>query len=71
MSGAPWYVTNNCIHVDLEIPTVKEMIRKLAELYERRVYRHPNTLALQLLEEPPIVRLRRRLPTDQLSVSTE
>lgn len=62
MAGISWYVTNNCVQRDLDIQTVKEVIRKLVESYKRRVHRHPNTLAFQLLEEPPIVRLRRRLP---------
>lgn len=64
ITGAPWFVSNDCIHKDLNIPTVKEVVRKLATSYEKRIHRHTNSLALQLLENPPIVRLKRKLPTD-------
>ena len=60
ITGAPWFVRND---KDLNIPTVKEVVRKLATSYKKRIHQHTNSLALQLLENPSIVRLKRKLPT--------
>jgi len=64
MTGALWYIRNDCLHSDLNLPTVKEVIEKLAASYEKRIHKHRNNLALQLLEFPPIRRLKRKLTTD-------
>ena len=37
---APWYVTNETIHRDLKIPTVKEEISKFSNRYNTRVNNH-------------------------------
>lgn len=60
ITGAPWYLTNESLHQDLNIPTVREVIRKLSNSYETRIHKHVNPLAIRLLEEPPIRRLARR-----------
>ena len=39
---APWYVTNETIHRDLKIPTVKEEIYKFRNRYNIRVNNHQN-----------------------------
>ena len=40
--NAPWYVTNEVIHRDLKIPTVKEEISKYSNRYSKRVIKHRN-----------------------------
>lgn len=62
---APWYVTNETIHRDLQIPYVKEEIQNSAKRYNARLTVHPNVLAEVLMRKPRIVRrLRRKLPAD-------
>lgn len=60
ITGAPWFLTNQCLHQDLNIPTVKETIQHLTISYEKRLHQHVNTLAIRLLEEPALRRLQRR-----------
>jgi len=64
ITGAPWFIKNHSLHQDLDTPTIKEVVGKLAYSYERRLYRHSNILAILLLEEPPITRLKRGNPGD-------
>ena len=47
--NAPWYVTNETIHRDLKIPTVKEEILKYSNRYSKRVIKHRNPLITKLL----------------------
>ena len=62
---APWYVTNETIHDDLKIPTVKEEICKFSNRYNIRVNNHQNPLVSQLLDTiDQIRRLKRRYPLD-------
>ena len=64
--GAQWYISNETLHRDLQIETVDELARKMTTRFEARLHRHPNTLALQLLEEPETRRLRRPMPFDHV-----
>jgi hypothetical protein len=41
---APWYVPNTVIRRDLQIPTVKEEIRRYSSQYSARLSAHPNDL---------------------------
>ena len=45
--NAPWYIRNEDIRRDLEIPTVKEAISSNAERYKVRIATHPNRLAAE------------------------
>ena len=45
--NAPWYVRNDDIRRDLEIPTVKEEIIKYSEKYKSRIASYPNRLAAE------------------------
>ena len=45
--NAPWYVTNETIHRDLKIPTVKDEIYKSRSRYNARVNNHHNRLVIQ------------------------
>lgn len=64
MTGTPWYVRNETLHNDLAIETAKQYMKRIATSYEDRLHRHTNTLAIQLLEAPPITRLKRMMPAD-------
>jgi hypothetical protein len=61
---APWYVLNTVIRRDLQIPTVKEEIRRYSSQYSARLSAHPNYLIVSLMELPDNRRLRRHLPND-------
>ena len=63
--NAPWYVTNETIHRDLKIPTVKDEIYKFRGRYNARVSNHHNSLVTQLLDTTDqIRRLKRKYPLD-------
>ena len=47
---APWYVTNETIHREFKIPTVKEEISKFSNRYNIRVNNHKNPLVTQLVD---------------------
>jgi hypothetical protein len=60
---APGYVPNTVIRRDLQIPTVKEEIRRYSSQYSG-LKEHPNDLIVNLMELPDHRRLRRHLPND-------
>ena len=63
--NGPWYVTNETIHRDLKLPTVKDEIHKSRSRYNARVNNHHNPLVTQLLETTDqICRLKRKYPLD-------
>jgi hypothetical protein len=64
---APWYMPNTVIRSDLQIPTVKEEIRRYSSQYSARFSTHPNDLIVNLMELPDNRRLRRHLPNDLLT----
>ena len=70
MTGAPWYIRNDYLHQDLRVETAKQIIGKLATSYEKRLHRHPNTLAIRLLEALPVSRLKRKTPVDLVAPRT-
>jgi hypothetical protein len=61
---APWHVPNTVIRRDLQIPTVKEEIRRYGSQYSARLSAHPNDLIVNLIELPGNRQLRRHLPND-------
>ena len=59
------YVTNETIHRDLKIPTVKDEIHKFRSRYNTRDNNHHNPLVTQLLDTTDqIRRLKRKYPLD-------
>jgi hypothetical protein len=54
---ASWYVRNTVIRRDLQIPTVKEEIRRYSPQYIARLSAHPNDLTANLMELPDNRRL--------------
>jgi hypothetical protein len=61
---ASWYVPNMVIRRDIQIPKVKEEIRRYSSQYSARLIAHPNDLIVNLIELPDNRRLRRHLPND-------
>ena len=47
--NAPWYIRNDNLHKDLDVETVDSVIKKYAQSHEKRLQRHINVEALQLL----------------------
>jgi hypothetical protein len=60
---APWYVPNMVIRRDLQIPTVKQEIRRYSSQYSARLSAHANDLIVNFMALPDNRRLRRHLPT--------
>jgi hypothetical protein len=58
---APWYVPNTVIRRDLQIPTVKEEIRRYSSQYSARLSTHQNDQIVNLIELPEN---RKHLPND-------
>ena len=64
ITGAPFFVTNETLRKDLQIETVRELIKRFTRRFEKRLHRHSNTQTIQLLEDLPIRSLMRRMPFD-------
>ena len=64
---SPWFVTNNRLHADLKIPTLKEEIHSRMLSYKSRLEIHANPLAANLMSNMSTFRrLRRMAPQDLL-----
>jgi len=62
---APWYVTNDTLHHDLNVSYARDEIKKFSQRYADRLEEHPNTLAIDLMSETEILRrLKRKQPQD-------
>ena len=60
IANAPWYVTNEILHHDLGIQTVKEEIARYSTKYLSRLENHPNPHATNFLDSSQqIHRLKR------------
>jgi len=59
MTGAPWYVRNDNIHKDLNIPTVKAEFEKMSQKYTTRLQNNINPLAQPLSNLSTFTRLKR------------
>jgi hypothetical protein len=64
---APWYMPNTVIPRDLQIPIVKEEIRRYSSQYSVHLSAHLNDLIVNLVELPDNRRLRRHLPNNLLT----
>ena len=49
--NAPWFVTNDNIHIDLSIPKVKTEINRYSLNYLHRLCYNSNVLAISLLDD--------------------
>lgn len=65
ITKAPWYVTNNQLHRDLKLPTIKDEIKSITASYKHRILIHPNHLVSGLMnQQRTFSRLKRRAPQD-------
>ncbi|KAH8394243.1 hypothetical protein KR215_010216, partial [Drosophila sulfurigaster] len=65
VSNAHPYHDNSTIHEVLRVPWVKDEIRKVSTNYINRLHNHPNTLAINILDNSQTVRrLKRKHPLD-------
>jgi hypothetical protein len=60
ISQAPWLVTNDEIHRNLEINSVKDEISSISKKYQIRLKNHPNQLAVELTRQDITKRLKRK-----------
>ena len=63
ITNAPLYITNDQLHKDLRVPTVREEIKKIATSYHLRISHHVNPLMSRLMHHN-FSRLQRRAPQD-------
>jgi len=62
---ASWYVTNDVLHHDLNVPYVRDEIKKFSRGYADRLEEHSNVLAIDLTSDAEISRRsKRKLPQD-------
>ncbi len=47
---APWYISNHILHQDTRTPYVKDEITRLSGKYQEKLDKHPNHLAMNLLD---------------------
>lgn len=59
IANGPWFTTNNEIHEELDMNTVKEEIRLVSSRYHQRLKVHPNELATILANPRSAKRLKR------------
>lgn len=65
ITNAPWFVINDILHHDLNIPTVKEEIESKSKTHRDKIRNHPNFLARHLMTRVNSVRrLKRKTPLD-------
>jgi len=63
--NAPWYVINDTLHHDLNVPYIRDEIKKLSQRCADRLEELPNTLAIDLMSDAETPRrLKRKLPQD-------
>jgi len=62
--NAPWYVTNDILRHDLNMPYVRDAIKRLGQRYADKTEEHSNTLATNLMKQVKTCRLKRKLPQD-------
>lgn len=65
ITNAPWFITNEQLHHDLKINTVRQEITHIMGNYKTRITNHPNSLAKDLMTQGNSTRrLKRRIPQD-------
>ena len=78
ITGAPYYVRNEILHVDLKIPTIRQYMKRAAIRYFERAEKHDNSLIVSASNYTPsrISRIRRPRhallePDDEITVLQE
>jgi len=58
--NAPWYATNDILYHDLNVPYVRDEIKKLSQRYSDRLKEYPNTLAIDFMSDAETLRRWKR-----------
>lgn len=66
IADAPWYVTNDLLHRDLNVLEVDKVIRIYAKKHEKRLHAHPNITAIELLDSSADTRRLKRVKPHEL-----
>jgi hypothetical protein len=59
IANAPWYVTNNTLYTDFNIPYVSDVIHERINKHHNNLEVHPNALLEPLLQPINTMRLKR------------
>ena len=62
ISNAPWFMTNEALHDDLFVPSVREVIFNTYKRHIRKLEIHTNTSAITLLDNSQTVRRLKKKP---------
>jgi hypothetical protein len=64
ITNAPWYVSNQTIHVDLHVPFIKDVIQEKSIKHHAKLGHHSNAILQPLLAEQQRRRLKKIWPAD-------
>jgi hypothetical protein len=64
MMNAPWYVNNQTLHTDLNIPSINDVIKEKSIIHHNKLASHPNDILQPLVEPQQNRRLGRNWPAD-------
>jgi hypothetical protein len=64
ITNALWYVNNQTLHEDLNIPYITEVIQERSIKHHGKIKIHSNTILWQLLEQQHRRRLKKSWPVD-------
>jgi hypothetical protein len=64
ITNAPWYVTNQTLHVDLNVSFIKDVIQEKSINLHDKLGNHSNTILQPLLEQQQRRRLKKLWPAD-------
>ena len=56
IANAPWYVTNECLHNDLMVPSVRKVILDSYNKHIKKLENHSNISAINLLDNSQVTR---------------
>jgi len=63
--NAPWYVTNDTLHPDLNVPYARDEIKRLSQRCADRMEEYPNIRVTNFMKKVKIIcRLKSKLPQD-------
>jgi hypothetical protein len=64
ITNAPWYVTNQTLHEDLNVPYITEVVHKRSIKHHDKIQICSNTTSWPLVEQQHRRRLRKSWPVD-------
>lgn len=64
--NAPWYIRNEDIHRDLNVPMVEDEVKRFACKHQKRLENHENVEVISLLDNNGLVRRLKRLKPFEL-----